>query len=98
MAIPKDEYPMPISDLLIDAAANHEMLSFMDDHADYNQIFIVEADVHKTTFHYLGVIETYEWVVMHSALKALTLHTNALWIQFFITWLVPSLRSILTML
>ncbi|KAB2604032.1 hypothetical protein D8674_042381 [Pyrus ussuriensis x Pyrus communis] len=44
LATPKDEYTMPISDLLIDAAANHELLSFMDGHAGYNQIFIAEAD------------------------------------------------------
>ena len=40
---------MPISDLLIDAA-NHAILSFMDGHAGYNQIFIAEVDVHKTAF------------------------------------------------
>ncbi|KAM1784883.1 hypothetical protein ACFX12_037849 [Malus domestica] len=53
---------MPISDLLIDATANHDMLSFMDGHAGYNQIFIAEADVHKT-------VGTYEWVVMPFGLK-----------------------------
>ena len=36
LATPKDEYPMPILDLLIDATANHDMLSFMDGHAGYN--------------------------------------------------------------
>ncbi|XP_070668997.1 uncharacterized protein [Malus domestica] len=46
LATPKDEYPMPILDLLIDAAANHAILSFMDGHAGCNQIFIGEADVH----------------------------------------------------
>ncbi|KAM2088782.1 hypothetical protein ACFX1T_032816 [Malus domestica] len=60
---------MPISDLLIDAAANHDMLSFMDGHASYNQIFIAEADVHKTTFRCPGALETYEWVVMPFSLK-----------------------------
>ncbi|XP_070678096.1 uncharacterized protein [Malus domestica] len=46
LATPKDEYTMPISDLLIDVAANHAILSFMDGHAGYNQIFIAEADTH----------------------------------------------------
>ncbi|KAM1224306.1 hypothetical protein ACFX2G_044185 [Malus domestica] len=64
MATPKDEYTMPISDLLIDAAANHAILSFMDGHAGYNQIFIAEADVHKTAFRCPGALGTYEWVVM----------------------------------
>ncbi|KAM1546690.1 hypothetical protein ACFX10_046877 [Malus domestica] len=46
----KDEYPMSISDLLIDAAAHHEILSFIDGHAGYNHSFIAVADVHKTAF------------------------------------------------
>ncbi|CAL9018939.1 unnamed protein product [Prunus brigantina] len=48
LTTPKDEYPMPMSDLLVDGAAKHELLSFMDRHAGYNQIFIAEEDVHKT--------------------------------------------------
>ncbi|KAM2474031.1 hypothetical protein PS1_006797 [Malus domestica] len=36
LATPKDAYPMPTSDLLIDAAANHVMLSFMHRHVSYN--------------------------------------------------------------
>ncbi|KAM1041462.1 hypothetical protein ACFX2C_030632 [Malus domestica] len=69
MATPKDAYPMPISDLLIDAAVNHDMLSFIDGHAGYNQIFITEADVHKTAFRCPGVLGTYELVVMPFDLK-----------------------------
>ncbi|KAM1682957.1 hypothetical protein TB2_033675 [Malus domestica] len=45
------------------------MLSFMDGHAGYNQIFIAEADVHKTTFRCPKALETYEWVVMAFDLK-----------------------------
>ena len=60
MATPKDEYPMPIADLLVDAAAQHQMLSFMDGHSGYNQIFIAEEDVHKTTFRCPGAIGTFE--------------------------------------
>ncbi|KAM1688037.1 hypothetical protein ACFX2K_035937 [Malus domestica] len=69
LATPKDEYTMPISDLLIDAAANHAILSFMDGHAGYNQIFIAKADVHKTVFRCPGALGTYEWVVMPFGLK-----------------------------
>ncbi|CAL8135225.1 unnamed protein product [Prunus armeniaca] len=69
LATPKDEYPMPVSDLLVDGAAKHELLSFMDGHAGYNQIFIAEEDVHKTAFRCPGAIETYEWVVMPFGLK-----------------------------
>ncbi|KAM1702096.1 hypothetical protein ACFXTN_025274 [Malus domestica] len=69
LATPKDEYRMPISDLLIDAAANHKILSFMDGHAGYNQIFIAEANVYKIVFRCLGALSTYDWVVMPFGLK-----------------------------
>ncbi|CAL2271996.1 unnamed protein product [Prunus armeniaca] len=69
LATPKDEYPMPMSDLLVDGAAKHELLSFMDGHAGYNQIFITKEDVHKTAFRCPGAIGTYEWVVMPFGLK-----------------------------
>ncbi|KAM1639367.1 hypothetical protein ACFXTN_008663 [Malus domestica] len=69
LATPKGEYTMPISDLLIDAAANHAILSFMDGHAGYNQIFITKVDVHKTALRCPGALGTYEWVVMPFGLK-----------------------------
>ncbi|XP_020424462.1 uncharacterized protein LOC109950317 [Prunus persica] len=37
-ASPKDEYPMPMADMLVDGAAHNQMLSFMDGNAGYNQI------------------------------------------------------------
>ncbi|KAM2928642.1 hypothetical protein COP2_035877 [Malus domestica] len=60
---------MPMSDLLTDTAANHEILSFMDEHAGYNQIFITKADVHKIAFRRSGALGTYKWVVMPFGLK-----------------------------
>ncbi|KAM1520285.1 hypothetical protein ACFX1Z_022997 [Malus domestica] len=69
LATPKDEYPMPISNLLIDAVARHDFLSFMDRHTGYNQIFMAEADVHKATFRCPGALGTYEWVVVLFGLK-----------------------------
>ncbi|KAM0963789.1 hypothetical protein ACFX2A_023233 [Malus domestica] len=69
LATPKDEYTMLILDLLIDAATNHAILSFMDGHAGYNQIFIAKSDVHKTSFRCPGALGTYEWVVMPFGLK-----------------------------
>ena len=35
-ATPMDDYPMPIADMLIDAAAGHKVISFMDGNAIYN--------------------------------------------------------------
>ena len=41
---------MPVADQLIDGAALHVVLSFMDGYSGYNQIFIAEEDIPKTAF------------------------------------------------
>ena len=69
MSTPKDEYPIPVANLLVDGASRYKVLSFMDGHSGYNQIFIAENDVHKTAFRCLGSIGTFEWVVMPFGLK-----------------------------
>jgi hypothetical protein len=69
MATSKDEYPMPVADLLVDGASGYKVLSFMDGYSGYNQIFIAENDVHKTAFRCPGSIGTFEWVVMPFGLK-----------------------------
>ncbi|GKV24416.1 hypothetical protein SLEP1_g34030 [Rubroshorea leprosula] len=69
LVTPKDEYLMPIADLLVDEVARHKILSFMDDHSGYNQIFIADTDVPKTTFQCPGAVGTFEWVVMPFGLK-----------------------------
>jgi hypothetical protein len=35
-ATPKDEYPMPIADMLINNASGHRVISFLDGNAAYN--------------------------------------------------------------
>ena len=50
LATPKDEYPMYMADQLVDAAAKHQILSFMDGHSGYNQIYIAVEDVPKIAF------------------------------------------------
>jgi hypothetical protein len=45
--------------LLIDNASG-----FLDGHAGYNQIFMVEEDASKIAFICLGFIDIFEWVVM----------------------------------
>ena len=37
-ACPKDSFPLPRIDLIVDATAGHELLSFMDAFSNYNQI------------------------------------------------------------
>jgi hypothetical protein len=49
-ATPKDEYPMPIADMLINNAFVHRVISFLDGNASYNQIFMAEEDMSKMVF------------------------------------------------
>ena len=45
-----DGYLMPIADMLVDVEAGHKVISFMDDNAEYNQIFMAKEDIAKTAF------------------------------------------------
>lgn len=66
-ATPKDEYPMPVAELLIDAAVGHKMMSFLDGNAGYYHIFMAEEDVYKTAF--CCPIGLFEFLVMTFGLK-----------------------------
>jgi hypothetical protein len=52
----KDEYPMPIADMLINDALGHRVISFLDGNAGYNQIFTAEEDMLKTAFICPGLL------------------------------------------
>jgi hypothetical protein len=47
---PKDEYPMPVAEMLINAVAGNKILSFTGGNTGYNQIFKATEDIHKTAF------------------------------------------------
>uniref|UniRef100_A0A2N9GXI9 Uncharacterized protein n=1 Tax=Fagus sylvatica TaxID=28930 RepID=A0A2N9GXI9_FAGSY len=49
-ACPKDSYPLPRIDQLVDSTAGHKLLSFMDAFSGYNQIHMTEGDQEKTAF------------------------------------------------
>ena len=49
-ACPKDSFPLPRIDQLIDLTAEHKLLTFMDAFSGYNQILMVEEDQEKTAF------------------------------------------------
>jgi hypothetical protein len=68
-ATPKDEYPMPVVETLINAAAGNKILSFMDGNTGYNQIFMAPEDIHKTAFWVPGAVGIFEYVVMTFGLK-----------------------------
>jgi hypothetical protein len=63
-ATPMDGYPMRVADLLVDTAAGHKVISFMDGNAGYNQIFMVVEDVAKTTIRCSRHRGLFEWIVM----------------------------------
>nr|ABA97439.1 retrotransposon protein, putative, unclassified [Oryza sativa Japonica Group] len=63
-ATPKDEYPMPIADMMINGVSGHKVISFLDGNAGYNQIFMAEEDMYKTAFRCPGFVGLLEWVVM----------------------------------
>ncbi|KAL5565429.1 hypothetical protein UlMin_028593 [Ulmus minor] len=49
-ACPKDSFPLPRIDQLVDATAGHELLSFMDAYSGYNQIRMHQPDQEHTAF------------------------------------------------
>jgi len=49
-ACPKDSYPLPNIDALVDSALGCKMLSFLDAFSEYNQIKMHPRDESKTTF------------------------------------------------
>ena len=49
-ASPKDDFPLPHIDMLVDSTTRHSMLSFMDGVFGYNQIMMDLEDMEKTSF------------------------------------------------
>ena len=66
-ACPKDEFPLPNIDLLVDSATGSSMFSFMDGYGRYNQIRMAAKDAEKTTFR--TPIGNFYYTVMPFGLK-----------------------------
>jgi len=49
-ACPKDTYPPPNIDKLVDNSSGYKLLSFMGAYSGYNQIPMAEEDKQKTAF------------------------------------------------
>ena len=49
-ACPKNSFPLPRIDQLVDSTVGHKLLSFMDAFSRYNQILMDEDDQEKITF------------------------------------------------
>lgn len=66
-ACPKDDFPLPNIDIVVDLTAGYEMLSLMDRFSSYNQIQITIEDQLKTSF--TCTWGTFCWNVMSFRLK-----------------------------
>ena len=49
-ACPKDSFPLPQINQLVDSTTGHKLLTFMDAFSSYNQIMMDEGDQEKTSF------------------------------------------------
>ena len=64
---PKDEFPLPNIDLLVDLAVGNSVFSFMDRYSRYNQIRMAAKDAEKTAFR--TSIRNFYYTVMPFGLK-----------------------------
>jgi hypothetical protein len=66
-ACPKDEFPLPRIDSLMDAAATSELMSLLDCYSGYHQIWMKKEDGPKTSF--MTPSGTYCYLQMPEGLK-----------------------------
>jgi len=66
-AYPKDSYPLPSIDALVDSASGCRLLSFLETFLGYNQILMHNRDECKTTF--MTDLSSYCYKVMSFGLK-----------------------------
>ena len=66
-ACPKDHFPMPRIDQLVDATVGHPRMSFLDSFQGYNQIPLALEDQEKTVF--VTLIGNYHYKVIPFGLK-----------------------------
>jgi hypothetical protein len=66
-ACPKDEFPLPIIDSLMDATATSELMSLLDCYSSYHQIWMKKEDEPKTSF--ITPSGTYFYLWMPEGLK-----------------------------
>ena len=67
--MPKDSYPLPRIDTLVDSTARHKLLSFMDAFLGYNQIKMSEKDQERTSFVFVTNQGFFCYKVMPFGLK-----------------------------
>jgi hypothetical protein len=66
-ACPKDPFPLPCIDLIVDSTSGCEVLSFLDAYSGYHQIMMKESDQPTTSF--INPFGSYCYVTMPFGLK-----------------------------
>ena len=66
-ACPKDLFPMPKIDQLVNATYGHSRMSFLDAFQGYHQITLALENQEKTTF--ISLDANYHYIMMHFRLK-----------------------------
>jgi hypothetical protein len=61
-ACPKDEFPLPRIDSLVDAVATSELMSLLDCYSGYHQIWMKKEDEPKTSFTTPSGTYCYLWM------------------------------------
>ncbi|KAL0396392.1 UNVERIFIED_CONTAM: Transposon Tf2-12 polyprotein [Sesamum calycinum] len=92
-ACPKDDFPLPIAELMIDATTGHEALSFMDGSSGYNQIRMAPADEELTAFRTPKGIYCYK--VMPFGLKNAAPHIKGQCKRFSMTCFIRMSNAML---
>lgn len=90
--MPKDEYVMLISNMLVDSTSNHGIFTFVDGHSGYNQIYLAEEDIAKNAFwcpRMLGIYE--QWVISFSLKNAGATYQQAI-DAIFHEWVGKSMK------
>ena len=84
-ASPKDDFPLPHIDVLVDNTAHSKVFSFMDGFSGYNQIKMAPEDMEKTKF--ITPWGTFCYKVMLFGLKMSGQHISMPWLLSFMIWL-----------
>ena len=67
-ACPKDPFPLPRIDQIVDSTSGCDLLSFLDAYSRYHQIFMSKEDEEKTSF--ITPCGTYCFISMPFGLKS----------------------------
>jgi hypothetical protein len=73
-ACPKDPFPLPHIDQIVDSTSGCEILSFLDAYLGYHQIAMKESDQFATSF--ITLFDTYCYITMPFGLKMLAPPTS----------------------